>query len=204
VRRGWALCTVPTMPKRRWGSSRWPCSRALRPGHSMTCPTGFLSCAPLRRNRARNLELPFGFKSPVLCHVRRHSGRRLAYHPHARPEDGEVTANPRFAAETSSAAVIWIATILGFPISTTPQHLRRHHGRGRRPAYFSAIKWTVVERMVWTMDPNHPASGFIAYLFVRSLFVAGDNEISSPGLVLCSAPFRQSQCRAHFFRSARD
>jgi PiT family inorganic phosphate transporter len=77
-----------------------------------------------------------------------------------------------FAAETSSAAVIFAATRLGIPVSTTHNIAAAIMGVGcaRR---FGAIKWTVVERMVWAWILTIPVSGFIAFLLVRSLQLAG-------------------------------
>ena len=53
-----------------------------------------------------------------------------------------------FAAETSSATVILVATHLGIPVSTTHNISAAIMGVGAARR-LNAIKWTVVERMVW-------------------------------------------------------
>lgn len=73
-----------------------------------------------------------------------------------------------FAAETCSAAVILAATSLGIPVSTTHNISAAIMGVGAARR-FNAIKWTVVERMVWAWILTIPVSGGIAYLFVRLL-----------------------------------
>ena len=67
-----------------------------------------------------------------------------------------------FAAEASSSLVIFLATSLGIPVSTTHNISASIMGVGcaRR---FSAIKWTVVERMVWAWVFTIPVAGGIAY-----------------------------------------
>ena len=71
-----------------------------------------------------------------------------------------------FAAETSSAAVIWIATHLGIPVSTTHNISAAIMGVGSVKR-FNAIKWNVVERIVWAWIFTIPVSGGIAYLLVE-------------------------------------
>jgi PiT family inorganic phosphate transporter len=68
-----------------------------------------------------------------------------------------------FAAETSSAAVIWMATHFGIPVSTTHNISAAIMGVGAAKR-FSAIKWTVVERMLWAWIFTIPVSGAIAWL----------------------------------------
>jgi inorganic phosphate transporter, PiT family len=70
-----------------------------------------------------------------------------------------------FAAETSSATVIAIATHLGIPVSTTHNISAAIMGVGASKR-FNAIRWTVVERMVWAWVLTIPVSGGLAYLFV--------------------------------------
>src|SRR6187455_1713305 len=53
-----------------------------------------------------------------------------------------------FAAETSSSAVIFTATTLGIPVSTTHNISAAIMGVGAAKK-FSAVKWGVVEKMVW-------------------------------------------------------
>jgi PiT family inorganic phosphate transporter len=71
-----------------------------------------------------------------------------------------------FAAETSSSAVIFTATTLGIPVSTTHNISAAIMGVGAAKK-FSAVKWTVVEKMVWAWILTIPISGGIAYLLVR-------------------------------------
>jgi PiT family inorganic phosphate transporter len=71
-----------------------------------------------------------------------------------------------FAAETSSAAVILFATHLGIPVSTTHNISAAIMGVGAARR-FNAIKWTVVERMVWAWILTIPISATLGYCFVR-------------------------------------
>ncbi len=71
-----------------------------------------------------------------------------------------------FAAEASSATVIGLASVLGIPVSTTHNIAAAIMGVGCAKR-FNAIKWNVVERMVWAWILTLPASGGIAYGLVR-------------------------------------
>ncbi len=73
-----------------------------------------------------------------------------------------------FAAETSSATVILVATHLGIPVSTTHNISAAIMGVGAARR-LNAIKWTLVERMVWAWILTIPVSGLLAYTFVRFL-----------------------------------
>src|SRR5215475_14518759 len=77
-----------------------------------------------------------------------------------------------FAAEASSAAVIFTATHLGIPVSTTHNISAAIMGVGAARR-LNAIKWTVVERMVWAWVLTIPVSGGLAYGFVRLLRALG-------------------------------
>jgi PiT family inorganic phosphate transporter len=77
-----------------------------------------------------------------------------------------------FAAETSSAAVILMATHLGIPVSTTHNISAAIMGVGAARR-LNAIKWTVVERMVWAWILTIPVSGGLAYWFVKLIKAAG-------------------------------
>jgi PiT family inorganic phosphate transporter len=77
-----------------------------------------------------------------------------------------------FAAETSSAAVILAATHLGIPVSTTHNISAAIMGVGAARR-LNAIKWTVVERMVWAWVLTIPVTAVLAYLFVRILQACG-------------------------------
>jgi len=67
-----------------------------------------------------------------------------------------------FAAETSSALVILTATHLGIPVSTTHNISAAIMGVGAARR-LNAIKWTVVERMVWAWLLTIPVTGAIAF-----------------------------------------
>jgi len=68
-----------------------------------------------------------------------------------------------FAAEASAAAVILTASSLGIPVSTTHNISATIMGVGTAKRS-NAIKWTVVERMVWAWILTIPAAGGVAYL----------------------------------------
>ena len=67
-----------------------------------------------------------------------------------------------FAAETSSAAVILTASVFGIPVSTTHNVSASIMGVGAAKR-FSAIRWTVVERMVWAWILTLPITALLAY-----------------------------------------
>ncbi len=69
-----------------------------------------------------------------------------------------------FAAETSSALVILTASRFGIPVSTTHNISAAIMGVGAAKR-LGAIKWTVVERMVWAWILTLPVCGTLAYLF---------------------------------------
>ncbi|MGO4220971.1 anion permease [Lysobacter sp. TAF61] len=77
-----------------------------------------------------------------------------------------------FAAETSAAAVILAASSLGIPVSTTHNISSAIMGVGTAKR-FNAIKWTVVEKMIWAWILTIPAAGGIAYLFFELFRVMG-------------------------------
>jgi PiT family inorganic phosphate transporter len=73
-----------------------------------------------------------------------------------------------FAAEASSATVIFVATHFGIPVSTTHNISAAIMGVGAARR-LNAIKWTVVERMVWAWILTIPVCGGLAYGLVRCL-----------------------------------
>jgi PiT family inorganic phosphate transporter len=75
-----------------------------------------------------------------------------------------------FAAEASSATVIFAATQLGIPVSTTHNISAAIMGVGAARR-LNAIKWTVVERMVWAWILTIPVTALLAYFFVKVLGV---------------------------------
>jgi PiT family inorganic phosphate transporter len=70
-----------------------------------------------------------------------------------------------FAAEGSSALVILGASAFGLPVSTTHVVSSSIMGVGAAKR-FGAIRWTVVERMVWAWILTLPVTALIAYGFV--------------------------------------
>jgi PiT family inorganic phosphate transporter len=75
-----------------------------------------------------------------------------------------------FAAETSGAAVIIFASVFGLPVSTTHVISSSIMGVGAAKR-FNAVRWSVVERMVWSWILTLPVSAAMAWALV---------EISSP------------------------
>ena len=67
-----------------------------------------------------------------------------------------------FAAETTAATVIQVATHLGIPLSTTHVISSSIMGVGATKR-FSAVKWTVVERMVMAWFLTIPVTALIGY-----------------------------------------
>jgi PiT family inorganic phosphate transporter len=77
-----------------------------------------------------------------------------------------------FAAETSSAAIIGVASHFGFLVSTTHIVSSAIMGVGAAKR-FSALKWTVVERMIWAWILTIPITGTIAFLLMQILHAFG-------------------------------
>jgi len=77
-----------------------------------------------------------------------------------------------FAAETASASVILSASALGIPVSTTHNISAAIMGVGTAKR-FNAIRWTVVERMVWAWILTIPVTALLGYLLVRGAQGAG-------------------------------
>jgi PiT family inorganic phosphate transporter len=77
-----------------------------------------------------------------------------------------------FAAETSSALVIFVASAFGIPVSTTHNVSASIMGVGAAKR-FNAIRWSVVERMVWAWILTLPVTALLAYglvLVVKQAF----------------------------------
>ena len=70
-----------------------------------------------------------------------------------------------FASDTISAVVIATASHFGIPVSTTHNVSAAIMGVGCAKR-FDAIKWSVVERMVWAWILTLPVAGGIAYMLV--------------------------------------
>lgn len=83
-----------------------------------------------------------------------------------------------FAAETTAATVIGVASHFGIPVSTTHIVSSAIMGVGAAKR-FSALRWTVVEKMIWAWLLTIPISGAIAYALVRLSQAAGIVEPTS-------------------------
>jgi PiT family inorganic phosphate transporter len=77
-----------------------------------------------------------------------------------------------FAAETSSSTVIFAATTLGIPVSTTHNISAAIMGVGAARK-LSAVKWPVVESMVWAWIFTIPVAGGIGFGLVKLLQALG-------------------------------
>jgi PiT family inorganic phosphate transporter len=77
-----------------------------------------------------------------------------------------------FASDTASATIIAVASHFGIPVSTTHNVSCAIMGVGAARR-FDAIKWTVVERMVWAWILTLPVAGTIAYLAVEMFRALG-------------------------------
>lgn len=71
-----------------------------------------------------------------------------------------------FAAEGSSAAVILVSSMFGLPVSTTHVVSSAIMGVGSAKR-FNAIRWSVVERMVWAWILTLPITALIAWCLVE-------------------------------------
>ncbi len=67
-----------------------------------------------------------------------------------------------FAAETSSATILTVAAHFGMPVSTTHSISTAIMGVGFAKSS-RALKWTVIERIVWAWILTFPAAGGLAY-----------------------------------------
>ena len=71
-----------------------------------------------------------------------------------------------FAAETTAATVLMVAAKFGMPVSTTHAISTSIMGVGAAKS-LNALRWELVERIIWTWFLTLPATGAIAYLLVR-------------------------------------
>jgi inorganic phosphate transporter, PiT family len=72
-----------------------------------------------------------------------------------------------FAAETTAATVIQVATHLGIPLSTTHIISTSIMGVGATKR-FGAVKWGVVKRMVWAWVLTLPVTGLMGFFFYNA------------------------------------
>jgi PiT family inorganic phosphate transporter len=71
-----------------------------------------------------------------------------------------------FAAETTSATILMVAARLGMPVSTTHAVSTSIMGVGAARNH-KAMRWHLVESIVWTWFMTLPATGLIAYALMR-------------------------------------
>ncbi|HST27097.1 MAG TPA: inorganic phosphate transporter [Rudaea sp.] len=76
------------------------------------------------------------------------------------------------AADITASGVIITASVLGLPVSTTHNVSSAIMGVGAAKS-LNAIRWTVVERMVWAWLLTLPVAGGLAYALVRGLQMLG-------------------------------
>jgi PiT family inorganic phosphate transporter len=77
-----------------------------------------------------------------------------------------------FAAETASASVILTASHFGIPVSTTHNISAAILGVGVAKRA-NAIRWTIVERMLWAWVLTLPITGGLAWALVRAARTLG-------------------------------
>jgi inorganic phosphate transporter, PiT family len=77
-----------------------------------------------------------------------------------------------FAAQSTAAAVIGFATHWGIPLSTTHVISSSIMGVGSTKG-LNAVKWTVVERMVWAWLMTLPITAGLAWLILNGLRLVG-------------------------------
>src|SRR5699024_12080158 len=73
-----------------------------------------------------------------------------------------------FVAETGSALVIIVASMFGIPVSTTHCVSSSILGAGADKR-FNAVRWTVVQRMVWAWLLTIPITATLAWLVAMGL-----------------------------------
>ena len=77
-----------------------------------------------------------------------------------------------FAAETAAASVLFVTGTLGIPVSTTHNITAAVLGVGAAKR-LNAVKWGVVEKILWAWILTLPAAGGAAYLLVRLFQMTG-------------------------------
>jgi len=77
-----------------------------------------------------------------------------------------------FAAETTAALILNGAAHLGIPVSTTHVIATSIMGVGATKR-LSAVKWGVVERIIWAWVLTLPITGFLGWAIVKLMHVAG-------------------------------
>ncbi len=80
-----------------------------------------------------------------------------------------------FAAQTTAASIILVATHWGIPLSTTHVISCAIMGVGATKR-LSAVKWGIVGQMVWAWVLTMPVAAVLAYVFQRVLMLAADGQ----------------------------
>ncbi len=73
-----------------------------------------------------------------------------------------------FAAETTAATILYVTASLGVPVSTTHVISTSIMGVGATKR-LSAVKWGVVERIIWAWVLTLPVTGLLGYMLERLL-----------------------------------
>src|SRR3954464_1149924 len=77
-----------------------------------------------------------------------------------------------FAAETTAGAIIFTASHFGIPLSTTHVISTSIMGVGAMKR-FGAVRWGLVQRIVWAWVLTIPITGLLGYLIERALLLSG-------------------------------
>jgi inorganic phosphate transporter, PiT family len=77
-----------------------------------------------------------------------------------------------FAAETTAASVLFLAAKLGMPVSTTHAISTSIMGVGAAKTP-KALRWELVERILWTWFLTIPATGALGYVFLKLVRAMG-------------------------------
>jgi inorganic phosphate transporter, PiT family len=77
-----------------------------------------------------------------------------------------------FAAETTAASVLFTAAHFGMPVSTTHAISASIMGVGAAKR-FGALKWVVVEQILWAWFLTLPMAALIAYAAMRLVQAVG-------------------------------
>jgi PiT family inorganic phosphate transporter len=77
-----------------------------------------------------------------------------------------------FAADTTSASILIVAAHMGMPVSTTHAVSTSIMGVGTARS-FAAMRWDLVESILWTWFLTLPATGLLAYCLMRLLQLLG-------------------------------
>ena len=77
-----------------------------------------------------------------------------------------------FAAETAASIVIQVASSLGIPVSTTHVISTAIMGVGATKR-FGAVKWGLVQRIIWAWVMTLPVTGLLGWLIMRAIQSCG-------------------------------